>query len=275
MDLWQKLKRMARVEDAQESNAWYTLMQYRREEIAAEHPVPFCCPFAAGYGCVQARYPYNPAKVPSIEGTPEWRISFERNRFYGDLAAKFCPSCGKGLPGFRPKKQLPPHTPNLKDFGWGSCSKCGERDCFCSSPQSLWEVVGAPPIVAATAFIVNDKREILTVSRKTNAQDKGLPGGRIERRDKTPAHAMIRELKEETGLIAQEYHLIFDAADDLNTRCVTFRVTKYRGKIHTTEKGVVAWSPAQDLVSKKASFHRFNTALFAKVDPYDTLLRAR
>lgn len=78
-----------------------------------------------------------------------------------------------------------------------------------SFPVQPWSVVG---------LIRNDQGLILAVSRKGNLTDLGLPGGKIDSADETPAHALCREVREETGLIIHPWQCDFvyerqDSAD--------------------------------------------------------------
>jgi 8-oxo-dGTP diphosphatase len=104
-------------------------------------------------------------------------------------------------------------------------------------------------------------RKVLSVSRKTDHEDLGLPGGKLEPGE-TPYEAMVRETLEETGLKVEHAVLLFDGVDDVGIRAVTYLVTKYKGEIHTTEKGVVGWVEPSAFVTPKCTFRRFNRALF-------------
>ena len=53
---------------------------------------------------------------------------------------------------------------------------------------------------AVQIVILNEKNEVLAVSRKDNHKDFGLPGGKVDPEDFSNVDAIIREVKEETGL---------------------------------------------------------------------------
>jgi 8-oxo-dGTP diphosphatase len=121
------------------------------------------------------------------------------------------------------------------------------------------------------ALVVSESpglRLYLSVSRKNNPNDRGMPGGKIDPGE-TPREALVRELREETGLTAVEFHPVFDAQDSTDKRCLTYRVTKVTGEIATKETGVVGWVERAALTAPGSTFEAYNRALFHLVDPYD------
>lgn len=67
-------------------------------------------------------------------------------------------------------------------------------------------------IKTATVIVINDDGLILGVSRKTDHNDFGFPGGKLEDSDKNIIEALKRETKEETGLDLININLIHKGA---------------------------------------------------------------
>lgn len=261
--------------DYESTEQWSFLHARRRDERDAEVPVPFCCPVVAG---TRAAYPLSD---PAYGKSPVWMSTYSVRGQTNYCEVRYCPHCGKRLPDFVLKKDPPPHLWQDQN---GYCGNCGERNhaCYCSHPESAWEVKDAPPVFAVTALIprvnISDPdrpqsfREVLSVSRKTDHADLGWPGGKIDPGE-TEWEALVREVNEETGLHVVEAHLMFDAMDDVGVRCVTYRVTKYEGEIKTREAGKVGWIRPQALMTPASSFHRYNIALMRRVDPFGIFYR--
>ena len=134
------------------------------------------------------------------------------------------------------------------------------------------------PLRAACCLLYGPDNCILSVSRKTNHEDKGLPGGKCEPGE-TYMDAAIRELLEETGYLAEDLEPVFMADGDtglpvdsidspklnsngkLPCNTVTFLVRKYSKSpaSEVTESGLVSWV-APNLISK-GSFANYNTNL--------------
>lgn len=265
MDILKKLKKL-RADDETESEEWETLSQYRREMVNAEIPAPFCCPALVGTGAVLLY-----TSDETYQAMPTWHASFQSSGQHLSAKVKCCPFCGTDLPGLVLRAHPP--TP-LCDSDGDYCGTCQERlmNCDCYHPFSKWEIAGAPPVFSVTALItqVIDYRttRYLSVSRKTDPRDKGLAGGKIEPGE-TPAEALVRELREETGLTAVEFHPVFDALDEPSgKRCLTYRVTKYTGEIATKEAGVVEWVDADELTRTGNTFESYNKGLFQRIDPF-------
>lgn len=108
----------------------------------------------------------------------------------------------------------------------------------------------------------------LSVSRKLEPHRKGLPGGKVEVGE-TPLEAMVRELKEETGLISKSSYVMLDDDDDDGFRCLTFHVIRFEGEIQTNEKGLVEWLPHTQFTDPKTSpFYLYNRKVFALLGLY-------
>jgi len=111
--------------------------------------------------------------------------------------------------------------------------------------------------------------KILTVSRKNNRNDIGLPGGKMDDTDESLEHAAARELMEETGYYVNPKSLVKvlvadgDTGDDTITscECTTFITQFYSCMAETNEKGIVAWLPIDSIIQSQCSFASYNTRL--------------
>ena len=107
------------------------------------------------------------------------------------------------------------------------------------------------------AVILNKHNQILAVSRKNNHEDFGLVGGKVDKTDKSLKSALIREIKEETGLKVKKKHLhkIFQIHKG-GKMSITYYCTKYSGLIYTNEPHVVKWGSIEDII--KGTFGKYN-----------------
>jgi 8-oxo-dGTP pyrophosphatase MutT (NUDIX family) len=114
--------------------------------------------------------------------------------------------------------------------------------------------------LAAVALIYKDiffQGKLIGVSRKNDPNDFGLPGGKLEGNESL-YEAMVREVKEETGLVVKKaIPLFFRECDGFLS--VVYLVEKYEGVISTKEEGVVKWITFDDL--KKGTFGEYNANL--------------
>lgn len=114
--------------------------------------------------------------------------------------------------------------------------------------------------LAATALIYKDSifnGKVLGVSRKNDITDFGLPGGKVEKGESL-YHAMVREVKEETGLSVLSAEPLF-FREDGEFVAVVFIVKEYEGELNSEESGKIEWIEFDEL--KKGSFGSYNTAL--------------
>ncbi|HVI41290.1 MAG TPA: NUDIX hydrolase [Anaerovoracaceae bacterium] len=111
---------------------------------------------------------------------------------------------------------------------------------------------------AVCILLFNEEGKVLGVSRKDNPDDFGLPGGKVDLGE-TEEEAVIRELREETGLEITEITKVFQhsAEREYWTSCWTGKIN---GTIHTTEKGVVKWVEPEMLI--QGCFGEYNKLLF-------------
>jgi len=114
--------------------------------------------------------------------------------------------------------------------------------------------------LAATALIYKNvilDGKVLGVSRKTDPNDFGLPGGKVDEGE-TLYDAMVREVKEETGLTVLKAKPLF-FREDTDFVAVVYLVEQYYGEISTDEAGAVKWIDFEKL--KQGSFGDYNTML--------------
>lgn len=112
--------------------------------------------------------------------------------------------------------------------------------------------------------------EILCVSRKTDHNDFGLVGGKVDDFE-SPLQAIIRETKEETGLDVSktltDKHLI-DLSNE-NEYLVSTFLLEYNqeemGNIFSEENHVIKWINMSEVSSnKKYTYYEFNNRIVTK-----------
>ena len=112
--------------------------------------------------------------------------------------------------------------------------------------------------ISAQVVLINSDGLVLGVSRKTDHNDFGLPGGKKEEIDLTPEDTAIRECKEETGLDISNLRLIF--AIHKNGFMGYTYLADYTGEINHNEPHVVKWVPFERLIL--GSFGKYNKLVF-------------
>jgi len=104
---------------------------------------------------------------------------------------------------------------------------------------------------AVCCVIRNEQGQLLFVSRKDDKTAFGLPGGKVDV-DETPRQAIIREVKEETGLDVIPGPVIYEtlcpkhAPDGVDYYAYCFLITSWSGNLATDETGVLMWGSWKD-----------------------------
>lgn len=113
------------------------------------------------------------------------------------------------------------------------------------------------------ALIFNDNGEVLAVSRKTDHNDFGLAGGKVDDEDYMQSEesplmvALVREVKEETGIDINPMtaELVFAIHKD-GYMGYTYLIKEWSGEIYTNEPHVVKFTNFQEIIN--GSFGRYN-----------------
>ena len=102
------------------------------------------------------------------------------------------------------------------------------------------------------AIVQNDQQEILISLRRDESHQGGkweFPGGKVDVVESTE-QAMLRELKEEVGLIATEFHL-FKSFEynypDKNLLLTFYRVTQFTGIAKSNINQAINWVSIDEL----------------------------
>jgi len=121
------------------------------------------------------------------------------------------------------------------------------------------------PFAVVALVLSNDYcGKVLAVTRKGRPNDWNLPGGKVELHEQ-PRDALVRELYEETGIVARTFVRCFraKAGSDL---VWAYLVATYTHSPGMREPGVnVDWKDPADLLKASSTFHPFNTLLFNRL----------
>ena len=130
--------------------------------------------------------------------------------------------------------------------------------------MDLRKHIGHNPLigVGATTLVFNDKKELL-LNLRTDTNTWGIPGGSMELYE-TIEETAIRELKEETGICADELELVtvlsgkefyfeYPNGDKMCTVIVLFKVSNYSGsiKVSDTESKALKFFPLNIIMLKQ------------------------
>lgn len=112
--------------------------------------------------------------------------------------------------------------------------------------MNLRKYVGHEPLIGlgATTLVFNDKNELL-LNLRTDTNTWGIPGGSMELYE-TIEETAVRELKEETGIDAnelelvtilsgKEYYFEYPNGDKMCTVIVLFKILNYTGEIRVSD----------------------------------------
>jgi len=135
--------------------------------------------------------------------------------------------------------------------------------------MDLRKLIGNDPLigVGATTLVFNDKKELL-LNLRTDTNTWGIPGGSMELYE-TIEETAIRELKEETGICAEELELVtvlsgkdfyfeYPNGDKMCTVIVLFKVLNYNGtmKVSDTESKALKFFPLTNLPAMESRAER-------------------
>lgn len=121
-------------------------------------------------------------------------------------------------------------------------------------------------MITAQVVLINSEGLVLGVSRKTDHNDFGLAGGKMDPEDNgNPEATAIRETKEETGLDIYDLKLVF-AIHKHGNMGYTY-LAKYSGEIKHNEPHVVKWLAFERLVN--GSFGKYNQMVSESLDDMD------
>lgn len=105
---------------------------------------------------------------------------------------------------------------------------------------------------ASVALVVKGDK-VLAVTRGSDVDDLNMPGGGGEPGE-DPEETCIRELWEETGLLATDLHPIFTTRRG-GKIITTYRVTAYAGRLRSSSEGIPSWEDPDVLLQSRYGDH--------------------
>jgi 8-oxo-dGTP pyrophosphatase MutT (NUDIX family) len=121
---------------------------------------------------------------------------------------------------------------------------------------------------AVQAVLLNNHNQILCVSRKDDHNDFGLVGGKVEEGESIE-DALVREVKEESGLDVTRYRLIHAA--HMYGRMQYTYLCDWTGFIHTSEDHVAKWGDFTEV--QVGSFGEYNKMVLDSLIDMGTLMK--
>ncbi len=119
-------------------------------------------------------------------------------------------------------------------------------------------------LFSVAALIFNHKGQVLSVSRRNQPTNIGLPGGKIDPGE-NPVTAIEREVLEETGIHIQDCYAVYERGEDTagGRPSRTYYVHAWKGTPRMMEPGLsVEWVEPRDLLAESCSFRVYNDSLF-------------
>ena len=120
-------------------------------------------------------------------------------------------------------------------------------------------------LFSVCVLLKDNDGNILMVSRKTDHNDFGLPGGKIDPGE-TKEEAIVREVREETGLeLCNLIYLFTMPCAHLNeTKPCALFIADYFGTINHNEPHVVKWDKPEVVLN--GTFKDFNREVFDRLN---------